>query len=108
MSVDVSQRSYKGEVVYEDPFLFDTDFSFRNRAAAFTFDYDGYSKFEIGDRVELSRKITKQYEAGLVFAARHVDITHTSTAEHFLGQTSYFANSFGLTPTLPLRENPLS
>jgi len=66
MSVEVSQRSYKGEVIYEDPFLFDTDFSFRNRAAAFTFDYDGYSKFEIGDRVELSRKITKQYEAGLV------------------------------------------
>src|SRR6202011_5209911 len=93
MSVEVSQRSYKGEVIYEDPFLFDTDFSFRNRAAAFTFDYDGYSKFELGDRVELSRKIPKQNEAGLVFAARHVEVTSSSIALRFLGQTSYFVNS---------------
>ncbi len=107
ISAEVSQRSYKGEVVYEDPFLFDTDFSFRNRAAAFTFDYDGYSKFEIGDRVELSRKITKQYEAGLVFAVRHVEVTQTSIARRFLGDTSYFANSLGFFQTLDLRESPL-
>src|SRR5260370_1273198 len=107
MSVEVSQRSYKGEILYEDPFLFDTDFSFKNRAAAFTFAYDGYSKFELGDRVELSRKITKQYEAALVFAVRHVDVTQTSIAARFLGQTSYFANSLGFTQTLDLRESPL-
>jgi outer membrane protein insertion porin family len=105
-SVEVSQRSYKGEVLYEDPFLFDTEFSFKNRAAAFTFDYDGYSKFELGDRVELTRKITKQYEAGLIFAARHVEITSTSIANRFLGRTVYFANSLGLTQTLDLRESP--
>src|SRR5438094_9591582 len=83
MSEEVSQRSYKGEILYEDPFLFDTDFSFKNRLAAFTFAYDGYSKFEIGDRVELSRKITKQYEAGLVFAVRHVEVTQTSLPAGF-------------------------
>ncbi|MEY2531715.1 MAG: outer membrane protein insertion porin family, partial [Verrucomicrobiota bacterium] len=107
ISAEVSQRSYKGEVMYEDPFLFDTDFSFRNRAAAFTFDYDGYSKFELGDRVELNRKITKQYEVGLVFAVRHVEVTQTSIAPRFLGDTSYFANSLGYTQTLDLRESPL-
>src|SRR5207237_9534179 len=107
LSVEVSQRSYKGEVIYEDPFLFDTDFSFKNRAAALTFDYDGYSKFEHGDRVELSRKITKQYEAGLVFAVRHVEVTQTSIALRFLGDTSYFVNSLGFTHTLDLRESPL-
>ena len=106
MSAEVSQRSYKGEFIYEDPFLFDTDFSFRNRAAAFTFDYDGYSKFEIGDRVEITRKLTKQYEASVVFAARHVEITSTSIANRFLGDTSYFVNSFGFTQTLDLRESP--
>jgi len=107
LSVEVSQRSYKGEVIYEDPFLFDTEFSFRNRAAAFTFDYDGYSKFELGDRIELNRKITKQYEAGLVFAVRHVEVTQTSIAARFLGDTSYFVNSLGFTHTLDLRESPL-
>src|SRR5712691_11318969 len=107
LSVEVSQRGYKGEVLYEDPFLFDTEFSFKNRAAAFTFDYDGYSKFELAERVELSRKITKQYEAGLIFALRHVDVTTTSIATRFLGDTSYFVNSLGFTQTLDLRESPL-
>jgi outer membrane protein insertion porin family len=107
ISGEVSQRSYKGEFVYEDPFLFDTEFYFRNRLSAFTFDYDGYSKFEIGDRAELRRKITKQYEAALVFAARHVEITNASIADRFLGPTTYWANSLGFTQTLDLRESPL-
>lgn len=107
VSAEVSQRSYKGEFIYEDPFLFDTDFSLRNRASAFTFDYDGYSKFELGDRVEITKKITKQYEASLVFAARHVEITNTSIANRFLGDKSYLVNSLGYTQTLDLRESPL-
>lgn len=106
-SVEVSQRGYKGEIMYEDPFLFDTDFDFKNRIAALTFDFDGYSKFELGDRIELTRKITKYYEAGLIFAARHVDITNASIADRFLGQTSYFVNTVGYTQTLDFRENPL-
>ena len=105
-SVEVSQRGYKGEILYEDPFFFDTDFGFKNRIAAFTFDYDGYSKFEIGDRVELSRKLTKQYEVGLVFAPRHVEVTSASIADRFLGRTSYFVDSLGFTQTLDLRESP--
>ncbi|HET9800222.1 MAG TPA: BamA/TamA family outer membrane protein, partial [Chthoniobacterales bacterium] len=107
LSAEVSQRSYKGEFVYEDPFLFDTEIYFRNRAAAFTFAYDGYTKFEIGDRVDLSRKLTKQYEIGLVLSPRHVEITNTSMAKRFLGDTSYFVNSIGFTQTLDLRDSPL-
>jgi outer membrane protein assembly complex protein YaeT len=107
ISAEVSQRSYKGEFIYEDPFLFDTELYFRNRAAAFTFDYDGYSKFELGDWVTLSRKLTRQYEVDLIFAARHVDIRKTSIADRFLGDTSYYVNSLGFTQTLDLRESPL-
>jgi outer membrane protein insertion porin family len=110
-SVEVSQRSYKGEVTYEDPYLFDslTDFEldFKNRVYALTFDYDGYSKFELGDRVELSHHFTKQYEMGLVFSARHVDITSASIADRFLGPMSYFVDSIGYTQTLDLRQNAL-
>ena len=106
-SIEISQRGYKGEVLFEDPYLFDTDFGFKNRVGAFTFDFDGYSKLELGDRVELTRKITKQYEVGLIFAARHVEITTTSIGKRFLGDTSYFVNSLGLTQTLDFRESPL-
>ena len=47
-TIEVSQRSYRGEILYQDPFFFDTDFVFTARVFAFTFDYDGYTKFEVG------------------------------------------------------------
>src|SRR5207244_11904802 len=50
---------------------------------------------------------TKQYGVGLVFAARHVEVTQTSIALRFLGDTSYLVDSLGFTQTLDLRESPL-
>ncbi len=106
-SIEVSQRSYKGEVLYEDPFFLDTDFVFRARANALTFDYDGYSKFELGGRLELSRKITKYDEAALIFSVRHVKITDSEIRPDFLlGPREYQVNTIGLTNTLDLRESP--
>jgi outer membrane protein insertion porin family len=108
-SIEVSQRSYKGEILYEDPFFLDTDFFFRARVTAFTFDFDGYSKFELGGRVELTRKITKYDEVGLVLAVRHVKITDSEIKPEFLlgSTTNYFVNTIGLTNTLDFRESPL-
>src|SRR5437588_2370439 len=106
-SIEVSQRGYKGEIAYEDPFLFDTDFAFKARLAALTFDFDGYSKFELGGRLELTRKITKQDEAGVIFAVRHVEITSAAIKPIFLGETPYFVNTLGFTNTFDLRESPL-
>ena len=106
-SIEVSQRSYKGEIFYEDPYLFDTEFDLKTRVGALTFDFDGYSKFEIGGRFELSRKFTKQYEVAAIFTSRHVEITSAAIKTKFLGATSYFIDTIGLTQTLDLRESPL-
>jgi outer membrane protein insertion porin family len=106
-SFEVSLRSYKGEIVYEDPYFFDTEIDFKNRIAALTFDFDGYSKFEIGDRIEFTQKLTKQYQLGLNFSARHVEVTSTDINLRLLGQTSYFIDTLGLTQTYDLRESPL-
>ncbi len=106
-SVEVSQRSYKGEILYEDPFFLDTDFFFRARLAAFTFAYDGYTKFELGGRFELTRKITKYDEVGLTVAARHVKITNSEIKPTFLlGPKDYVVNTVGLTNTLDMRQSP--
>ena len=106
-TIEVSQRSYRGEILYEDPFFFDTDFYFKARAFALTFDYDGYSKFELGGRLELSRKITKYDEASLTFSARHVEITDSEIRPSFLlGPKEYQVDTIGLTNTLDLRESP--
>ena len=106
-SAEYSSRGYKGEVLFEDPYLFETDLHFKLRLAALTYDFDGYSKFEVGARFELERELTKQYKLGAVFSARHVDVTSASIAPQFLGRTSYEANSLGFTQTLDLRTNPL-
>ena len=106
-TIEVSQRSYRGEILYEDPFFFDTDFVFTAKVYALTFDYDGYTKFELGGRFELSRKITKYDEASLVLATRHVKITDSEIRPKFLlGESNYQVNSIGLTNTLDFRESP--
>ena len=105
-SIEVSQRGYKGEILYEDPFFFDTDFAFKARLAAIRFDFDGYSKFDLGGRLELTRKITKYDEAGLIFSVRHVKIISADIKPVFLGDQNYFVNTIGLTNTLDMRESP--
>ncbi|MBX6325161.1 MAG: BamA/TamA family outer membrane protein [Chthoniobacterales bacterium] len=105
--VEISQRSYRGELLYEDPFFVDSDFAFRARATAFTFTFEGYTKFELGGRLELSRKITKFDEAALILSIRHVKITDSEIRPDFLlGPTGYLVNSVGLSNTLDLRESP--
>src|SRR5437867_2103461 len=108
-SIEVSQRGYKGEILYEDPFFFDTDFAFKARLAAIRFDFDGYSKFDLGGRLELTRKITKYDEAGLSLSVRHVKITDSEIKPEFLlgSSTNYLVNTIGLTNTLDFRESPL-
>jgi outer membrane protein insertion porin family len=105
-SIEVSQRGYKGEILYEDPFFLDTDFSFKARFAAFTFRFDGYTKFELGGRLELTRKITKYDEAGVTFAVRQVKIIEADIKPIFLGDQNYVVNTLGLTNTIDMRESP--
>src|SRR5256885_13075933 len=105
-SIEVSQRGYKGEILYEDPFFLDTDFAFKARLAGIRFDFDGYSKVDLGGRVELTRKITKQDEAGLIFSVRHVKIIDADIKPKFLGDQNYFVNTLGFTNTLDMRESP--
>lgn len=106
-SVEYTQRSYKGEILFEDPYLFNTGFGLAVRLSALSFDYDGYTKFELGGRVTFSRQITDAYSIGFVLGARHVDVTTASIPAALLGRTSYFITSVGFTQTLDLRKNPL-
>jgi outer membrane protein assembly complex protein YaeT len=103
-----SQRGYKWEILWEDPYFFDSDFGFKAKLGALTFDFDGYSKFETGLRLDLTRQLTKQYEVGLVLSARHVDVTSADIDAILLGDTSYFVTSIGLTQSLDLRDSKVN
>src|SRR5205085_12594485 len=50
----------------------------------------------------------KQYEVGLVLSARHVEVTSADIEPQFLGRTSYFVTSIGLTQTLDLRDSKVN
>lgn len=103
-----SGRGYKWEILWEDPYFFDTEFGFKAKVSALTFDFDGYAKFETGLRVDFTRQITKQYEVGLVLSGRHVDVTSADINPALLGRTSYFVSSIGLTQTLDLRDSKVN
>lgn len=105
-SAEYSSRGYKGEILWEDPYLFDTDYELKVRLFALTFDFDGYEKFEFGGRIDLARQLTKQYRVGAVFLARNVEITSASIDDEFLGQRAYQVNSIGYTQTLDMRKSP--
>ncbi len=106
-SIEYTQRSYKADVLFEDPYFYNTGFGLQVRLSALSFDYDGYSKFELGGRVTLSRQITDKYSIGLVLSGRHVEITDATIDDRLLGETNYFISSVGFTQTLDLRKNPL-
>jgi outer membrane protein insertion porin family len=103
-----SERGYKAEILWEDPYFFDTDFGFKAKLSALTFDFDGYTKFETGLRLDFTRKLTKEYEVGLVLSVRHVDVTSADINPILLGDTSYLVSSIGLTQTLDLRDSKVN
>jgi outer membrane protein insertion porin family len=101
---EYSTRLLKGELTYTDPWFLDTPNSLKLRVYALNQDWDGYSKFEIGIRGELSRKLTKQLEGTVFLLTRKVSITNTNLNASDLGITDYYVNSVGLSLTLDLRE----
>lgn len=103
-----SQRGYKWEILWEDPYLFDTDFGFKAKLSALTFDFDGYDKLETGLRLDFTRRLSKQVEVGLVLSARHVEVTSADINPTLLGDTAYFVSSIGLTQTLDLRDSKVN
>jgi outer membrane protein insertion porin family len=75
--------------------------------SAFTFDFEGYSKFEIGNRTEFSYSLTKKYKVGVFGSERRVEIVSSDIKDKFIGDPKYFVSSIGLFHTLDLRDSPV-
>ncbi len=106
-SIEITGRGYKGEIVWDDPHFFESDVELKIRLSALTFDFDGYSKFEIGARTEFSYNITKQYQVGVFGSERRVEIVDNDIKDKFIGDTKYFVSSIGFFHTLDLRDSPV-
>ena len=106
-SIEISERGYKGEILWDDPHFVESDVELKLRLSAFTFDFEGYSKFEIGNRAEFSYSFTKKYQVGVFGSERRVEIVSSDIKDKFIGDTKYFVSSIGLFHTLDLRDSPV-
>ncbi|MEA3187420.1 MAG: outer membrane protein insertion porin family [Chthoniobacter sp.] len=107
-SVQVSQRFLRGEILYQDPWFFESDYALRVRLYGLSASFDGYSKLETGLRAELARKLTKKLEASVFVLGRDLKITDDGIDPLELGATSYVVNSLGASLTLDTRDSPIN
>jgi outer membrane protein assembly factor BamA len=108
LAIDYSQRGLKGELLYVDPWLFDTGFSLRARIFSAQRVEEGYSKEEVGWRFDLSRRVLSHLELAAFIEQASVSITEATIDESLLGPTSYFLSSVGLTGSVDYRDDPLN
>lgn len=106
VNVEVNQRGFNGEILYTDPWLFESDYHLRLRLYGVNSVLRGYTKNEVGFQPTLSRSLTKHWSAGAFFRAKYAGINDVEIEPSSLvGDTSYSVVSFGLSQTFDLRNN---
>ncbi len=108
LGVDYSQRGLRGELLYVDPWFFDTRFSLRSRLYSAIRDEDGYSKNEVGWRFDLSRKLLPHLEIAAFVEQEKVTLTSKGIDIAQLGPTDYFLASVGLTTSIDYRNDAIN
>jgi outer membrane protein assembly factor BamA len=111
-SFDYTQRSLRGELLYIDPWLFDTRFSLRSRLFAVQREELGYTKNAQGARVDIQRKVLPRLELGVFAQGSNVAITSIDTIllqnPQNLGPTNYTIASLGITQLTDFRDDPIN
>ena len=108
LAVDYSQRGLRGELLYVDPWFFDTRFSLRSRLYSAIRDEDGYSKNEVGWRFDLSRRLLPHLELAAFVEQEKVTLTSSGIDLAQLGPTDYFLTSVGLTTLIDYRDDAIN
>ncbi|HEY5769719.1 MAG TPA: outer membrane protein assembly factor BamA [Terrimicrobium sp.] len=101
-----NQRGFSGEVVYTDPWFFDTDYALKLRLYALTSTLKGYSKNEVGFSPSLSRQITDHWEVSAFLLAKYVALTEILIdPSSLVGPDDYSVFGLGVSQTLDYRNN---
>jgi len=108
LNAEIAQHLLRGDVLFTDPWLFDSNYTMRLRLYALTQDLFDYSKVESGFRGELSRKFGEHFEVTGFVLTRVVNISSGKIDPVDLGPTNYIANSVGVSLTLDYRDSILN
>jgi outer membrane protein insertion porin family len=108
LRLEYSQRGFRGELLHENPWLFDSDWSLRSRAFSEVREEEGYEKVAQGARFDFSRKVTPRWQVSAFVEASNASISSVEIAPELLGPPDYFFTAVGLSQTLDFRDDALN
>lgn len=108
IDTEVAQKLLRGEILYSDPWLFDSENTLNVRLYALNQDLEGYAKTETGLRPELTRKFGKHLQLGTFILTRDVQIQDNGIDAKEVGPTDYRTDSLGVSATYDARDSVLN
>ena len=108
LSLDYSTRTLSGLLLYQDPYLFETDVEFEARLNAVQRQLNGYEKNEVGGQLQLTKPITKKFKVSAFYQLSDDNLTKVTIQQFNAGREKYTASSLGGTASLDLRDNPVT
>ena len=96
-NIELSANFLRGDVLYSDPWVFDSDYAMKLRLYGQQEQWYRYKVLETGFRPEVSKQITKDLQASVFMQAKEVYDPAT------IGPTEYFVGSIGSSLTLDTR-----
>jgi len=107
VNVEWNQRGLSGELLYTDPWLFESDYQMRLRLYALNATLKGYAKNEVGFQPTFSRFLTEHWKLSAYLTLKGVAINKIDIEpSDLVGQQDYNVLAFGFTQTLDFRNNP--
>ncbi|MEO6847960.1 MAG: outer membrane protein assembly factor BamA [Chthoniobacterales bacterium] len=110
LSVDteLNQRGYNGEIIYRDPWLWESDYALTLRLYGLSFKLKGYSKYEMGFQPTITRYLTDHWRVSAFLRTDYVTIYDVDIEPSSLvGIEDYFVASVGLSQVIDYRNNIL-
>lgn len=103
-----TQRGLSGELLFVDPWVFDTRFALRTSLYSRATRQEGYESQQTGLRADLSRKLLPHLELAGFIEAQTVKVTETTIDAAELGLLNYSLVSIGVTQMTDFRNDPIS
>ena len=102
-NLELSSNFLRGDIVYSDPWLFDSDYALEARLYGQSQEWYRYNVLETGFRPEISRQLTKWLQASVFYLGKEVKTTDEGIDSSKIGPTSYFVSSVGTSLNLDTR-----
>ena len=101
--VELSANIVRGEIVYSDPWFFNSDYKFETRIYGESEDWYRYNTFDTGIRPRISKELTKYLTGAVFIEGKEITVTDEGITPSMLGPAHSFVSSCGGSLTLDTR-----